>query len=62
MMVMPGKISGPLQATLCRHHVEPRVKLHVPREESFLIPLKDIDVARTANASLDAMEIPIKVW
>ena len=25
---------------ICRHHVEPRVKLHSPREESFLIPLK----------------------
>ena len=23
-----------------RHHVEPRVKLYSPREESFLIPLK----------------------
>ena len=23
-----------------RHHVEPRVKLYVPREESFLIPLE----------------------
>ena len=27
-----------------RHHVEPRVKLYVPREESFPIPLKYIDV------------------
>ena len=26
-----------------RHHVEPRVKLYSPREESFLIPLKHID-------------------
>ena len=38
-----------------RHHVEPRVKLYVPREESFLIPLKDIDVTRTADTSLDVM-------
>ena len=30
-----------------RHHVEPRVKLHSPREESFPIPLKYIDVSRT---------------
>ena len=29
-----------------RHHVEPRVKLHSPREESFPIPLKYIDVTR----------------
>ena len=27
-----------------RHHVEPRVKLHVPRTESFLVPIKYIDV------------------
>ena len=30
-----------------RHHVEPRVKLHSPREESFPVPLKYIDVSRT---------------
>ena len=29
-----------------RHHVEPRVKLYSPREESFPIPLKYIDVSR----------------
>ena len=38
-----------------RHHVEPRVKLYVPREESFPIPLKDIDVTRTTHTSLDVM-------
>ena len=38
-----------------RHHVEPRVKLYVPREESFPIPLKYIDVTRTTATSLDAM-------
>ena len=38
-----------------RHHVEPRVKLHVPREESFPIPLKFIDVTRTADTSLDVL-------
>ena len=27
-----------------RHHVEPRVKLYSPREESFPIPLKYVDV------------------
>ena len=27
-----------------RHHVEPRVKLYMPREESFPIPLKYIDM------------------
>ena len=32
-----------------RHHVEPRVKLHSPREESFHIPLKYLDVTRDQN-------------
>ena len=36
-----------------RHHVEPRVKLYSPREESFPIPLKYIDVTRTTHTNLD---------
>ena len=32
-----------------------RVKLCVPREESFPVPLKYIDVTRTTDASLDVM-------
>ena len=32
-----------------RHHVEPRVKLYSPREESFPIPLKYTDVTRTGS-------------
>ena len=36
-----------------RHHVEPRVKLYMPREESFPIPLKYIDVTRNTHTSLD---------
>ena len=39
-----------------RHHDEPRVKLHSPREESFPIPLKYIDVSRTTQANLDVMQ------
>ena len=35
-----------------RHHVEPRVKLYSPREESFPIPLKYIDVSRTTHMNL----------
>ena len=38
-----------------RHHVELRVKLYMPREESFLIPLKYIDVTRTTHTSLDVL-------
>ena len=32
-----------------RHHVEPRVKLNSPREESFPNPLKYIDLSRTTH-------------
>ena len=39
-----------------RHHVEPRVKLHSPREESFPIPLKCIDVSRTSHTNLDVKQ------
>ena len=38
-----------------RHHVEPRVKLYMPKEESFPVPLKFIDVARTTHTSLDVL-------
>ena len=38
-----------------RHHVEPRVKLYVPTEESFLVPLKYIEVTRTTDTTLDVM-------
>ena len=34
-----------------RHHVEPRVQLYSPREESFPIPLKYIDVSRTTHTN-----------
>ena len=36
-----------------RHHVEPRVELYMPKEESFPIPLKYIDVDRNTSVSLD---------
>ena len=39
-----------------RHQVEPRVKLYSPREESFPIPLKNIDVSRTTRTNLDVMQ------
>ena len=38
------------------HHVEPRVKLYSPREESFPIPLKYIDVSRTTHTNLDVKQ------
>ena len=39
-----------------RHHVEPRVKLYSPREESFPIPLKHIDVSRNTHTNLDVVQ------
>ena len=39
-----------------RHHVEPRVKLYSPREESFPSPLKYIHVSRTTHTNLDVMQ------
>ena len=57
----PGKSEGYLpqpqdslpESFIYRHHVEPRVKLYSPREESFPIPLKYIDVSRTSHTNLD---------
>ena len=39
-----------------RHHVELRVKLFSPREESFPIPLKYVDASRTIRTNLDVMQ------
>ena len=39
-----------------RHHVEPRVKLYSPREESIPIPLKYIDASRTTRTNLYVMQ------
>ena len=38
-----------------RHHVEPRVKLYVPREGPSPIPLRYIDVTRATSTTLDVM-------
>ena len=45
-----GSMSG---SFIYRHHVEPRVKLYSPREESFPFPRKYIDVSRTTHTNLD---------
>ena len=39
-----------------RHHGEPRFKLYSPREESFPIPLKYIDVSRNTKTNLDVTQ------
>ena len=39
-----------------RHHIEPRVQLYVPGEESFPVPLKYIDVNRSTHTDLDVAQ------
>ena len=39
-----------------RHHSEPRVRLYVPKEETFPIPLKYTDVTRSTHADLDVVQ------
>ena len=39
-----------------RYHHEPRVQLYVPKEETFPIPLKYIDVTRSPHTDLDVMQ------
>ena len=48
-------ISGQIWRFHYRHHVEPRVKLYMPKEESYPIPMKYIDVTRTTHTSLDVL-------
>ena len=51
------KTSGPIQNDfIYRHHVEPRAHFFVPKEESFPIPLKKIDVMRSTNTDLDVAQ------
>ena len=39
-----------------RHHNEPRVQLHVPKEETFLIPLTYIDGTRSHHTNVDVLQ------
>ena len=55
-MVKLEMIPGPFQAILFTFITwKPRIKLYVPREAPFLIPLKYIDVTRATSTSLDVM-------
>ena len=48
------KISGLFrEISSTRHHIEPRVQLYMPKEETFPIPLKYIDVTRSTYTDLD---------
>ena len=56
MIVKLEMLSGPFQAFfIYRHHVEPRVKLFVPKEESFPFPLNSVDVTGSTDTSLDVL-------
>ena len=39
-----------------RHNDEPRVQIYVPKEKTFPIPLKYIDVTRSTQTDLDVMQ------
>ena len=39
-----------------RHHIEPRVQLYVPKEETFPIPLKYIDATRATYTNLYVLQ------
>ena len=39
-----------------RHHNEPRVQLFVPKEETFPIPLKYIDVTGSTHTNVDVIQ------
>ena len=41
---------------ICRHHSQPRVQLCEPKEDSFPIPLKYIDVTRATFTNLDVLQ------
>ena len=45
-----------MSGNFIRHHVEPRVKLYLPRDEAFPILLKYIDVSRTTHTNLDVKQ------
>ena len=48
--------SRPTTGSFTHRHAEPRVKLYSPREESFPIPVKYIDVTRTTHTNLDVKQ------
>ena len=53
----PVPIFGSIQGDFIhRHHNEPQVQLHVPKEETFPVPLKYIDVARSTLTDLDVLQ------
>ena len=45
-----------------RHHNEPRVQLYVPKEETFPVPLKYIDLTRSTHTDVDVMQRETCRW
>ena len=57
MTLKPGKTIWSIEGDfIYRHHTEPRVQLYVPKEETYPIPLKHIDVTRATNTNLDVLQ------
>ena len=48
--------SGQMEGDFICRHVGPRVQLNVPKEETFSIPLKHMDVTRTTLKNLDVFQ------
>ena len=57
MPVKHAMISGTfIENFRYQHHVVPRDKLYMPREESFPIPLRYFDVTGSAHTTLDVLQ------
>ena len=57
MTLKPEGISWSIQSDfIFRHHNEPRVLLHVPKEETCSIPPKYMNVTRSTHTDLDVMQ------
>ena len=56
MTEKPATIFGRSKGITYCHHTEPRVQLYVPKEETFLIPLKCIVMTRTTHTNLDVFQ------
>ena len=63
MTLKPGKTFWSIQGDfIYRHHNEPRVKLYVPKEETFPIRLKHIDATRATYTNLTCCKKKDDCW
>ena len=56
MTPKPATTSGQFQNYINRHHDESRVRIFVPKEESFPIPLTYIAVTKATHTNLDVLQ------